>query len=304
MGATQSSTQTSTDVATSVISDVVVKVITKDSITASGSNELILDCSEGVNIAATQACSADTQAITKLISTSTPEIAKILSNSLPAASCSMTCQGTDINMTNNVNINVSSINDNSLANKIKSDLTAKLEQMVTNKTEGGIGFTDSQVNAITKLKTYVETNFNTQIVNETLKNYTFTQTIKATNQKISKVNMSIAGTVLGSSMIANAIKNDSNVQSLIDAAITTTAETSGFNFSLFGGAIGALVLIAILIYVATRFNIFNIFSRGNNNNDQIQQQILQQQILQQQMLEQQMLQQQMLQPMNLQIPNM
>ena len=273
MGATQSSTQTSTDIATSVISNVVVNVINTDSTTVNASNDLIADCSSDVNIAATQACSSDTIAIAKLIANASPEIAKILNNSMPPASCSMTCQATDIDMINNVNINVSSINDNTLANKIKSDLTAKLEQLVTNKTDGGIGLTTSQVDAITKLKTYVENNFDTKIVNETLKNFTFTQTIKATNQKISRVNMKIASTVLGNAMITNAVKNDSKVQSLIDAAVTTTAETSGFNFSLFGGIagiVGFLAIVFIIIFIGpTRIFGFFIPSRNSNSNTQL-----------------------------------
>jgi len=185
-------------------------------------------------------------------------------------SCNM-CSLSDVNMDTNIAINVTAISNNKIADAIQNELKSKLEEMVTNKTEGGIGLTDSQVSAITKLKTYVETNFNTEIINKTLNNYTFTQSLNAENQNVSRINMKLTGTVLGTAMIENAVKHDSSVQSLIDAVVTTTADTSGFNFSLFGGAIGTLIFIAIIFYVVTRFNIFSIFSRTSSNT-QVQQQ--------------------------------
>lgn len=268
MGATQSSTETSTDIATSVISNIATSVVNKNTTTVNSSNDITAECTDVAFTAAVNACSIDTRELNKLIATASPETQKILIKSGKPSSCSM-CSLQDVNLDTNVAINVSAINNNKIADEIKNELTSKLEQMVKNKTEGGIGLTDSQVTAITKLKTYVETNFDTKLVNETLNNYTFTQTLNAKNQNISRVNMKLTGTVLGATMIDNAIKRDANVKTLIDAAVTTSADTSGFNIALFGSIGGGLIFFVFMIFIAYRFFGFNPFSRSNNTQPQI-----------------------------------
>jgi hypothetical protein len=250
MGASQSSTQTSIDVANSVVSNVAVGVITRNSTTASGDQTLDVECTDAAFAAATAACSADTMSRNSLlaaIAVSNPsavvEMAKIKPDS-----CSM-CSADNISMDMNVSVNVSAIADNTIANQIKSELSSKLQEAIDSQTKGGLGLTDTKVDANIKLKNYVENNFNTNIVNETLNTFAFAQTLKAKNMKLTNINMKLVATALGSAIVQNAIKNDSSVASLIDAATTVTTKNTGYDPLSFLSAYATAIIGSIMAFV-------------------------------------------------------
>lgn len=251
MGATQSSTKTSVDIANEFVSNISIGVITKNSTTAAADQSIDVECTDVAFKAMTDACNTDTANRNALIALMIPknaELAAKMSESEPA-SCHM-CDVTNISMDMNVAISTSAIADNTIANQIKSELTAKLEAATKNSTLGGIGLTDSQVEATTKIKNHIENNFNTSIVNETLNSYSFTQTLKAKNSKLNNINMKLVGTALGSAIVKNALATSADLKGAIDAVVVTDAKTEGTPFpSLFGGLFGTIGIIAAICFI-------------------------------------------------------
>ena len=247
MGATQSSTKTSIDVANSFVSSVTVQAITKNTTTATGSQSINISCSDDAFRAAVAACSADTKnrnEIVALVAQTNPSLALSMSKATPE-SCTM-CSAEDISMDMNVSISTEAIADNSIANQIKSDMSSKLQEAIDNSTKGGIGMTDTQIEATTKLKNYVETNFDTKVVNETLNTYTFSQDLKSTNASIRRINMKLVGSAVGSAVVRSAMANDSKVKGWIETATSVKTTTKGTEFpSLFGGIGSMFMSIAI-----------------------------------------------------------
>ncbi len=291
MGASVSSTQTTNDIANQFVANISTEVLTKNSTTATGSQSIKIACTDAAFAAATAACSADTasrNATITAIAAANPNsnILKDLISSKPD-SCYL-CSAENISMDMNVAIDVKTINDNTIANKIQAELSAKLKDAVENKTIGGIGLTDSQVDSYNKIQNYVENNFNTKIVNETINTYTFSQSLDATNQRVSNINMKMVGTALGSAIVSNAIKNDASIKAAIDAAVTTKSDTEGTSLNLFGG-LGTYILIFIGIII---FGVIAT-SLGGGSPQYIQ---MEPQYMQQPM--------QMTQPMQMQIPQM
>lgn len=251
MGPAQSSTKSSVEIANSFVSNVALGVVTKNSTAVSGDQSINISCTDAAFAAATAACSADTQnrdeAVNRLAAINPTLASQLIAANIASQpeSCTM-CSAEDITMDMNVSVNTSAIADNTIANQIKSELTAKLQDSIDNSAKGGT-FTgaESNVEASVKLKNYVETNFDTKIVNETLNTYAFKQSITAQNARLKNINMKLVATALGSSMVSNAIKNDSSVAGLIDAATTIKASASGG--SLLGDWSDTIQTIAIVM---------------------------------------------------------
>jgi hypothetical protein len=255
MGATNSTTTSAVDIANTFVSNIAISVITKNSTTATGSQSVSISCTDAAFAAAVAACSADTQSNNKLVTaiiTANPGNLEIVNtalamNQIEPASCSM-CSAENITLDMNVAINTKAIIDNTIASQIKTELSSALQLSLDNATTGGIGMTSSDMNSTAVLKNYVDNNFNTNIVNETLNTFTFSQSINASNAKVSNINMKLVGTALGAAIVKNAIETSADVSAAIATTVTAKAETVGTEFpdllgGLFGGAFGTIAAI-------------------------------------------------------------
>lgn len=256
MGATQSVTNAPINVVNSVVTNIVTTVINKHTTTATGTQSMTFECSDKAFSAATAACSADTQnrnAMIAIIAPTNAPLALDLAKIRPE-SCSL-CSVTDASQNMNIAISVDDIQDNSIANQIKAELKAKIDESISNKTVGGVGLTDSQVNVAKSFQNYVENNFDTKIVNETLNQFTFKQEINSKNQMIANVNQTMVASAVASSIVRNAIASGVDIAAATDVKSTVSADTTGTQLpSLFGG-IGAIIgmivgIIGLLIAIA------------------------------------------------------
>ncbi len=256
MGLTQSNTSTSIDIANEFITNISTSVLTKNSTTSTSDQLIDIRCTDAAFIEAVRACNQATLLREELVlnnPNASPEMLKSLLENPPSA-CTM-CSAENINLEMNTSINISAVADNTIANGIKAEIQSKLKEMIDNKTSGGIGLTQSNINALTKLKNYTENNFNTNIVNETLNTFSFKQELKGENMKFLNINMKLVGTAISNALIQNAIKNDSEVKQLIEASTTLTSDTKGtnplsflgdlFNSEYLYGIIGIIALILV-----------------------------------------------------------
>lgn len=292
MGSTESKTTSVVDIANSFVTKISVDVLTKNTTTASGTQTINISCTNEAIAAATAACSADNKSNNELAlaiieankgNTEMAKIAQEMKNVTPA-SCDM-CSASNITMDMNVAISTQAIADNTIANSIQSQLSTGLDAILKNQTEGGIGKTSSEVDSLNKIKNYVDNDFNTKIVNDTLNSYTFSQTLNSTNMKISNVNMKLVGTALGSALVQNAIKSNADVASAITSVVKAEADTVGTklpDISLFGGGFGS-IFIGILCLIVFIFGsrAFMMFFGGSGGQIQMPQYLpqTQQQVL-------------------------
>jgi hypothetical protein len=258
MGVAQSNSVSITDVANQFVTDVTTNVISKNQTSGSGTQSLKVKCTDAAFNAATEACSRDTQnqqilAATLAKDPETLPFAQLLLSKSPD-SCSM-CAAENISMDMNVSIKTDAINNNKIASEIKDALTAKLDQATKSETSAGLSsYSSSDSKALTRIRNYVQNNFDTKIVNETLNTFTFTQSIDSENMKLSNINMKLVGSAVASTLVDNMIKADKTL--LTDLTSTNKAETKTEGTKLpslmdllgFGG-LGMYGLIAVVCIV-------------------------------------------------------
>jgi hypothetical protein len=250
MGSTQSTTEAPIDIANSFITDITTEVLNKNSTSVSGDQAIKISCTDKAFTAATKACSADTNnrnvIINNLISLGTTEAIKLATDMQQTypQSCYL-CSSDHIDQTMNISINITAVNNNTIANQIKADITSKLDQIVKNETNGGLGPTNAKVDAAVNLKTYVENKFNTKIVNETINTFSYKQTIDISNQRVSYLNQNMVANAVASAILTNAITNDSSLTSLIDAVSKVDSKTTGTDPLAVFGSIGLMIAIIL-----------------------------------------------------------
>jgi len=279
MGATTSSTKTSLDIANDTVTNVTNTVISNHSTTVSASQTINFSCTDTAAKAALSACSTDTNNranLIALVANTNALLAESWINAPPPSSCGM-CTATNINQNSNISINTSDIDNNKIANDIQTTLLAKINDQLNNKTQGGlVGTTKSQIEALTNIKNHIENNFNTNIVNNTLKTFAYSQTINAQNTQLTNINQTIVATAVASTIISDAIKNNSTLLDSIDKATSITNDTKAANplaflEELFSptsllAIFGILILLAIGAFIFKNKGSFQKYAPENMNN--------------------------------------
>jgi hypothetical protein len=168
-------------------------------------------------IAAANACNNSTNYfINTLINSnmSSDDKAKAISSYTPAVCDVCTAKNIDMNMT--ISINASLISNNNIANEIQAGLKSKIDEMINQKQSGVIGYGKAQVKSLKNIKSIIHNKFNTNIVNETLNQMTLEQSITSENSSLKNISQNMAATMIASSLLDNALKNNSGLQNDID----------------------------------------------------------------------------------------
>ncbi len=268
MGATSSKTTSTTDIANSFVSSAVISVTTKNTTTASGSQNINVSCTDKVATKSAELCQAqqksnmeDAFKLAALMSDDNKKIELIkAAQAYEPAVCS-TCEIGDITQDMGITITVSEINNNEIANKIQAELKSKIDEQLKNVQSGVIGASSSKVESLTKIKNYVENKFDAKIVNESLKAFNFDQNITATNAKAKNVSQKMVANVVASSIVENAMKNDSSLKAAVEKATTIESKTSGVVDSIFGALTafaGMYMVVAIVVLVVGGFLVYKL----------------------------------------------
>ncbi len=260
MGASQSNTVSSTDIANSFVSSAVINATSKNTTTASGSQSINISCTDAVATKAAELCSAEKAQFIALIPSlglSSQEKVNLIQTYSPPV-CS-TCEISDVSQDMGITITASDINNNEVANKIQAELSSKLQEALKNTQSGVVGYSASNVESITKIKNYVDNSFNVNVVNEALKSFNFDQNITVTNAKAKNVSQKMVANVVASSIVDNAIKNDSSLKAAVDKATTAESKTSGVVDSILGAITALAGMGTILMIIAMIVGGFLIF---------------------------------------------
>ncbi len=270
MGASSSKTQSSVDIANTVVTNVVTNVLTKNKLSVSGNQSIEIGCDEKAFALMTSACSKDTENMMKWLSIdntlSGAEKQAIIEKG-PKSCDSCTFDG-NVSQEMILSISAQDTQDNSIANAIKSQLSAKVNDELKNNISGTIGAASSKVTALTNIKNYVDNKFETNIVNETLKQFAFSQNVKITNQKSTGVvTQKLVANVMASNIVNNAISSDASLKSDIEKATKAEATTTGAIDSimsmvkLLGGLwiVGAFIAFIVGAFLVVKFKLYCMF---------------------------------------------
>ena len=270
MGASSSKTESSVDIANTVVTNVVTNVLTKNKVTASGTQTIDISCDQHSFDMMTAACSKDTDNMMKWLAIDNTltgaEKQQIIAKG--PASCDACTFSGNASQDMAISITAQDAQDNSIANSIKSQLSAKIDDALKNSISGTIGAASSKVTALTNIKNYVDNKFETNIVNETLKQFAFSQSIKVTNQKTTgALSQKLVANVMASNIVNNAISNDSSLKSDIEKATKAEATTTGAIDSimsmvkLLGGLwiVGAFIALIVGAFIVVKFKLYCMF---------------------------------------------
>lgn len=122
------------------------------------------------------------------------------------------CSFTDVTQKATLSINVSDVVNNTIANNIKTSIVNKLDTDIKYSADD-----NDIIENKTIIRNRVETNFNTQIVNDTINMFIFEQKIKATNMKLKSVNQSLVVTAIVDNIVNNFINNDVEFKSAVES---------------------------------------------------------------------------------------
>jgi len=259
MGAQQSSTDTSVDIATSFVTNATTTATNRCKVGVSSGQKIDLSCDADVSKACSQGCKeaemkrndAALALVGARIITSAEYTAM---TAKPPAAC-MCCSADNIDLEMILTITMSDISDNKIANDIKAAIASQLDSQIANKTSGTIGYSDSQVNSLTNIKNYVNTNFNTTIVNETLKTFNFDQSIVGKNVWMKNTTQKMVADVISSNLVNNAISNSAALAADIKAVTSVDQSNSGVGDNIQGmfeslmGLLGSPAMIAIIVAI-------------------------------------------------------
>lgn len=239
MGGGQSKTETVSDFATTVVTNVVVNVTNKYKTTTNSTQKVKIRCDNDVYQNCISSCAEATASyesmLGKLVKAGAingSEMVSLLSTyDSPACRC---CSVANVDQSMVMNITTTDINDNDIANSIQSGIVNKLDEMLTSGTSGTVGWGESEIASATKIKSIVENNFDTNIVNETLRQFNFDQTLEAENGSIRDVSQMTVATLVASNIVKNAIESNSELKTEVEKLAKGSATTSGVGDNMEG----------------------------------------------------------------------
>ncbi len=115
----------------------------------------------------------------------------------------MACSANEVSQNATVIIDIKNIENNVISNKIQDGLTNKLSEEITYLTNKD----KSKADSMTVIRDVVKNNFNTELVTNTIRNFSFQQTINLTNIQAKKINQTVIATIVSDIIINNFIAN-------------------------------------------------------------------------------------------------
>jgi len=269
MGGQVSKTQTSTDIATSITNEVTTNVINSYTTVVGGKQSIDLSCTDAAITVCSNNCAHAGETYAKLLGdmvaaksiTATDMAALQASYNPPACQC---CLAENVNEEITISITSQDISDNSIAGKIQAGIQDKINSTMENAQSGTIGYSQSQKDALTRIKTTVDTKFDTNIINSTLRSFNFDQNITGQNMTMKNISQKSVANCLATSLVQSMVSNDASTQSDLDALFSDKTTQSGAADNLTDvaksaiSAVQSMVLGAEMMYIVIIIVIFAI----------------------------------------------
>lgn len=295
MGASSSTSINAQTVLEDITTNIVSNVLNKHSTSVSVSQDFDFSCDPDVYINAGKLCTQDKANYYNMVSAITlagkDPPPPYNENIGPCTFCSAVGVSADAV----VSISSDSTNTAKIANDIKTEMLNKLQNAIDTKSSGpALSFNDTDIMNLTNIKKSIQNNFKSDIVNETILNYTYRQSVRSTNQSIKNINQKLVASGISKSIISNLMDNDSTFKSSIDSLNTvksvqtnfvdsignTISNVIGSITSMFGSIYIIIVIVAIVIFIMFKDIILclppltftPLCKKNNSNNTQYQQQ--------------------------------
>lgn len=228
MGATESKSTSVSEIANEFVSNTVMKATSKNVTATTGSQSIKVECTDAVANQAATLCSDEKKEITKAIMADTSQT---LADRIAAAKSYVpdvcdTCKVSDITQDLGITITLDDIQNNTVADEIRNQIVADLDKKIKNANVGTTAG-KAQVDAISKVKNLTVNNFNSEIVNETLRNFNFDQNINLKNVKASNISQKMVVKSISSSLVSNALKTDKELSNAIKEVVAADNKAAG-----------------------------------------------------------------------------
>ncbi len=125
----------------------------------------------------------------------------------------MACSASDVHQNATIVVNSSDVENNAISNGIQSGLSNKLnDEVVFLNTQGN----NDKATSMTVIRDIVKNNFNTKLINETIKNFTFEQTMDMRNLQVNKINQILVVNVIADTLINDLIDTNSEFNNAVE----------------------------------------------------------------------------------------
>lgn len=209
MGSSSSKTTSVTNVFTETITNISTTVINRNSTVTSVSQTMNITCDKELKLKMAAECSQTIKGVTD------PEILKAITDSVI---CEDPCSVSDITQNSMVTISMDSINNNSLANDLKTDLLSKLDKQISDS-KGAPIFTDSktEVDTLTTIRNEVNNNFDFKVVNETIKEFNFNQILNIDSTNAYNIKQELVANMIAKNVMTNLTNTSTDFKNAIEA---------------------------------------------------------------------------------------
>lgn len=265
MGTAQSITQNAPELISSVMNEVSTNSFMKNSVEDTNFNSITASCDpkviENLNASCLESIASKRKAandiLLELIKLNVPyndaikSANKILDMDNPVCNTNI-CNLQNITQKISRTVNV---NDNTAANivaEMQSSVNQKVDQIIKPEIEAGVASAKSVNDLGTKVKNTINNHITSTSVIETLRKFSNSNTINATNVGVANINQEIAGAAYASSITNAVLNNNSDVIAEMQAAmdIAPKLSTMKVNFGAIFAIIGVIGLLVLLIAVA------------------------------------------------------
>ena len=265
MGSSNSTTLNTQQILEEQTNNIVTNVLHKYSTSVSVAQLIDINCTQEQLANVTNACNREKENYYKMqirmaeLGRSMPEYRED-----PETSVCTFCSAIGVNQDAIVNITTDTNTSEQIASDIKSEMLNKLQSAIDTKSSGPfLSLSDTDITNITNIKNSVTNNFNNSIVNETLLNYTYSQTVKGSGVKIIKTNQKLLASGMSKNIISNLLNNDQSFKASVDSLDTIKSEQTnvvdslgntlsnivGSVTSMFGSIWIVMLIIGVFIFM-------------------------------------------------------
>lgn len=267
MGSAESITKNAPELINSVMNEVSTNSFMKNSVEDTNTNALKATCDakvlENMNAICLESLTAKRTAanniLLELIKLNVPynqakeSANKILDADNPACNKDL-CTFKNINQKISRSITVNDNTASNMAAGMISDINTKIDQIIKPAIDAGIAPAASINDLGTKVKNTINNRITSSSIIETLRKFSNSNTIDATNVGMANINQEVAGTAYASSITNSILNTNSDVVAEVQAImdIQPKLTTMKVNFGLImaiAGVVGVIVLVIVLAFV-------------------------------------------------------
>lgn len=226
MGAKTSTLQNSTDILIDRITKITTNVLNTNQVSSSAYQSINVETDPEVLKSAAQECQkmkSDYETNYIKLAQINPNLASTMSLKFNPESYSVCTIGnvSNINQSQVISINLDDNSINNVSNSIKDEIISTIQKEI-NASEGGtIGYSNTDINNLTTIKNVIRNNFDTSVINQTIRIFSNSQNISGRNVSIMNINQSIVSNAIASNVVNNLINSSQEFKTALSELNTS-----------------------------------------------------------------------------------